>query len=124
MIGERLSDLRIEKGMTQEDLAKLLSVSKYTISSYENGHTSPDDQNLVRLAQIFDVSLDYLLGLIDEPLSYDRKREADKPVIRIPAGFCQAQIDEVEGYMEFIKYREARKKRKKREKKTDCRKDC
>lgn len=108
MIGERLTDLRKEKGITQEVLGEKLTVSKYTISSYENGHTSPDDENLVLLAKIFDVSLDYLMGLIDLPLPYEQGRRD----VRIPPEFEQQQIDEVQTYIEFIKYREARKKRK------------
>ncbi len=47
MIGERLNELRKDKGMTQQELGELLSVSKYTISSYENDKTSPDDHNKV-----------------------------------------------------------------------------
>ena len=53
MIGERISELRKEMGLTQKELADMLSVSKYTISSYETDRTSPDDHNKILLAQIF-----------------------------------------------------------------------
>lgn len=99
MIGERLNELRKDKGMTQQELAELLSVSKYTISSYENDKTSPDDYNKVLLAKIFDISLDYLCGLIDTPVSYQRGR---KDII--PKDFNQAQLERIQEYIEFLEY--------------------
>lgn len=100
MIGERLNELRKDKGMTQQELGELLSVSKYTISSYENDKTSPDDHNKVLLAKIFDVSLDYLCGLIDVPVSYQR----GKNDMEIPKDFSQIQLEQIQEYIEFLKY--------------------
>lgn len=48
--------------MTQKDLAKLLSVSINSISMYERELSTPSDEMKVKIAQIFHVSLDYLLG--------------------------------------------------------------
>ena len=100
MIGERLNELRKDKGMTQQELGELLSVSKYTISSYENDKTSPDDHNKVLLAKIFDISLDYLCGLVDVPVSYQR----GKNDMEIPKDFGQIQLDHIQEYIEFLKY--------------------
>lgn len=108
MIGERLSELRKERGITQQQLADRLSVSKYTISSYENEKTSPDDRNKVLLAEIFDVSLDYLLGLIDETVSYNRNHNC----IQLPSDFNEVQIDQIQEYIEFLKFRGMKNKGK------------
>lgn len=62
IFGDRLYLLRKEKHMTQRDLAKMLAVSKVSISYYERGNRYPSVDKLVELADIFDVSLDYLMG--------------------------------------------------------------
>ena len=62
---ERLKTLRIEKKMSQPELAKLVGVSKGMISFWENGINEPTISNLVKLCQIFEVSSDYLLGIED-----------------------------------------------------------
>ncbi|HHX76728.1 MAG TPA: helix-turn-helix transcriptional regulator [Firmicutes bacterium] len=61
--GERLRHLREEKNLKQTELAKLLNLeSSSTISQYENINRIPDAYILQRLAEIFDCSVDYLLG--------------------------------------------------------------
>ena len=62
---ERLKLLRIEKKLSQPELAQLVGVSKGMISFWENGINEPTIANLVKLAQILEVSADYLLGLED-----------------------------------------------------------
>ena len=71
MIGERLQELRKDHGVSQAQLAELLGVSHYTISSYECNRSDPDDNSKIIIAKLFDVSVDYLIGLIDEPLSFN-----------------------------------------------------
>ena len=60
--GELLAELRQDKGLTQKQLGRVLSVSTGTISNYENGVHYPDLEKLVALADYFQVSTDYLLG--------------------------------------------------------------
>lgn len=60
--GKRLRQLRKEKGLTQAELAKLLSIGESTVSFYESGKRQPDYETLIRLAEVFNVSVDYLLG--------------------------------------------------------------
>ena len=64
MNGERLSDLRKDRGLTQKDLAKIIGVSENSISMYERNLNSPDDKIKVKIAKYFNISLDYLLGAI------------------------------------------------------------
>lgn len=60
-LGQRLASLRQEHGLTQDDLATKIYVSRQTISSWENDHSYPDVDNLVRLSLVFDVTLDDLV---------------------------------------------------------------
>lgn len=58
-----IKNLRKEKGLTQAQLAESLKLDQTAISKWENGKAVPDTQMLIRLADFFDVSTDYLLGL-------------------------------------------------------------
>ena len=62
---ERLKELRLERKLSQADLAKELNVSQRSISSWETGFRQPDFETLKRIAKFFDVTADYLLGLGD-----------------------------------------------------------
>ncbi len=63
VFGENLKALRLEQGIGQVELAKQIGVSKGIISLWENGLREPTLSSLVRLAQFFGVSIDYLAGL-------------------------------------------------------------
>ncbi|MEB6088235.1 helix-turn-helix domain-containing protein [Enterococcus casseliflavus] len=60
-IGEKIKSKRSEKKYTQEDLANLLHVSRSTISSWEVGRTYPDLDMVVKISNLFDITLDELL---------------------------------------------------------------
>jgi len=62
-IPERLKEARISRGLTQEDVARQMSVSRSLISQYETGATGISTQHLLNLAQILDVSPIALMGL-------------------------------------------------------------
>lgn len=64
--GQRLRGLRERAELTQRDLAKRLSLVSSTISQWESDKRAPDSATLQRLADIFGVSVDYLLGRVDE----------------------------------------------------------
>lgn len=59
--GEFLAELRKEKGILQKEVAAYLNMTVATISNYEKGVHAPDLSTLVKLADFFDVSTDYLL---------------------------------------------------------------
>lgn len=67
MDGQRLRELRKVKKLKQTDLAIYLNSAISTISMYENNNNEPDNATLIRLADLFKVSVDYLLGRTDTP---------------------------------------------------------
>ena len=79
---DKLIQLRKEKGLSQEDLADSLGVSRQAVSRWEQGNTFPDLPNLQKIVKVFGVSADYLIcddyaeeGLNDNAPVF----EADKP---------------------------------------------
>lgn len=65
-IAERLSELRMSKGVTQEDVANSLSISNKTVSKWECGASEPDLSMLIALSEYYEVSTDSLLGVSKE----------------------------------------------------------
>lgn len=61
----KIKELRELKKETQEELGKILNVSKATISKYENGSVEVSNETLIKLANHFEVTTDYLLGIDD-----------------------------------------------------------
>ncbi|WP_304459253.1 helix-turn-helix domain-containing protein [Alicyclobacillus sendaiensis] len=64
---ERLSELIAARGVQKKELAKYLGISYRNLRHYETGERKPDFDGLLKLAEFFDVSLDYLVGLSDNP---------------------------------------------------------
>ena len=60
-LGERLSKLRRDKGMTQEELASHLQVTRQTVSSYENGKSEPDIAMLHKLSEALETEVSFLI---------------------------------------------------------------
>ena len=58
---DRLLEQRKLYGYTQRDMAKLLNITQPSYIRYENGTSEPSQENLIKIADLFDVSLDYLL---------------------------------------------------------------
>lgn len=69
----RLRELRKGKQLSGEELGKVFSVTKTAISYWENGKTFPDEDTLKKMADYFNVSLDYLLGRTDDPDGEEEK---------------------------------------------------
>ena len=79
MLGDRLKKLRGD-GRTQEDVAKAVGVSRAAYSHFENNRNEPDNDTLKKLAQYYDVSIDYLLGKSDKPHYYSLTEKDYKDV--------------------------------------------
>ena len=67
MLGHRICELRTSFGWSQVELAKRLKVAKQTVSNWENENIQPSIEMLVRLAKLFNVTTDYMLGLENTP---------------------------------------------------------
>lgn len=63
---EKIKDLRKERGLTQEELAEKMGLKYYNIGDWERGKCEPCVSDLKQLAEIFDVTVDYLVGRTDE----------------------------------------------------------
>lgn len=62
MLNEKIRALRLAKGISQVDLAVMLNVSKQSVSNWENDNIQPSIDMLMHIADVFNVSTDYLLG--------------------------------------------------------------
>ena len=80
----RIRELRTKRGLTQAQLSKFLNVSDRTVGFYETEERDPDTNTLKKLADFFNVSIDYLLGRSDE------KNSIEKSMPVIPQKFTDA----------------------------------
>lgn len=76
-LGKKIKKLREEKGIRQEDIGKLFNVSKSAVSQWENDIRTPDMGIIIKLADFFDVSTDYLLGRTNDPSLSDTQHVND-----------------------------------------------
>jgi len=95
--GEILRELRTKKGFSQKQLAEMLNVAQNTISQYENGTREPDAATLIKLANFFSVSTDYLLGrndIIDDIQTIAAHHDVD---------WTEEELEEIERFKEFVR---------------------
>ena len=78
---EKLLELRKQKGWSQEELGNNLDVSRQTISKWESGQSTPEMEKLVKISEIFEISLDELIIGIKNELkdSVEENKRSDKP---------------------------------------------
>lgn len=127
MVGSRLKDLRLRKGLTQEEVAKTLGVTPEAIGMYENGRREPRGDLLSKLAFLLETTTDYLLGRTDDPMPPAGRKASEEPVnplqkrlielgvyLRTNKDLTEEDIKEIE---DFIEYR--RQKRLSRRNKED-----
>ncbi|WP_099157305.1 helix-turn-helix domain-containing protein [Virgibacillus ndiopensis] len=116
MLNERLKELRKKKGISQYEAAKELGFSRGQLANYEQGSREPDYSTLEKIADFFDVSVDYLLGRSDtenftvneEQLIYDvdsknfsLKELTEKYKLTVDGK--PATKEEIEGAISFIR---------------------
>ena len=75
MIYENIRNLREDNDKKQRELAEYLHVSQNTYSQYENGVLSFSPETLIKLAEFYNTSVDYLLGLTNEKKPYKRVKK-------------------------------------------------
>ena len=72
----RIRDLREDRDLKQREIAELLLCDQSLYSKYERGERELPLHLAIQLAEFYDVSVDYLVGLTDEPALYPRRRNA------------------------------------------------
>lgn len=70
---DRIRNLREDRDWTQQQVADLLHINRRTYSAYENGINAMTPEILIALSQLYQTSVEYLLGLTDEKQPYPRK---------------------------------------------------
>lgn len=78
---EKIVELRKQKGLSQEELAEQLGVSRQAVSRWELGQTLPDIPNLLQLCELFGVSADYLVK--DEEQNVEKSEKSAKSIARL-----------------------------------------
>ena len=71
----RIRDLREDRDLRQSDLAEAVGIDQRTISNYETGKSNPDSDALIRLADFFGVSIDYLVGRVQQDFYFSQGRK-------------------------------------------------
>lgn len=84
--GDRLRDARLQKGLTQEQLAQQIGVAKSTLTGYEKGNREPDVFKIKKILEVLEVDSDYLLG-IDRTKKASEPDESDSEAIYEELGF-------------------------------------
>lgn len=106
---EKLRELRLKHGLTTTELGKEIGCSNPTITNYELGNRKPDPETLVKLANYFGVSVDYLLGREQKPLLDEVELNDRFPIPllgSVVAGVPIESQQDLEGYV-YISYRPA-----------------
>jgi len=101
MIGERLKEIRLNRKKKQRELADAVGVQTSMISRYETNRDDPTDRVKVEIARFLGVSLDYLLGLIKDPVTYYDQ----KTFVIFDEALPQDSMDLLEDFIGFLKHR-------------------
>lgn len=101
-IGERIRQLRIEKELTQTQLSDIFHIAKSTLSQYENNIRTPNDDIKIKLANYFNVSLDYLLGKTNIK-NYESKETTVALHTDDYDELPQEAKDEINNFIEYVK---------------------
>lgn len=84
VFGERLKDLRVKRNLTQDEFGLIFEppLAQSTVGTYERGVRQPSLENLVVIANYFNVTTDYLLGITDEFTTIDTFKEENPKELR------------------------------------------
>ncbi|MEK4267031.1 helix-turn-helix domain-containing protein [Bacillus sp. FSL W8-0940] len=95
MLGKRITSLRKQSGLTQEELAKKLNITRSALSQYELGTREPNYDLLIKIADFFEVSTDYLLRGTDPKVQDKIFEDEAKRILSDPKTFLAARDGEV-----------------------------
>ncbi|WP_017187232.1 helix-turn-helix domain-containing protein [Alkalibacillus haloalkaliphilus] len=101
MIEKRLRDIRKQKNMTQEEVAKKIEVGRTTYAMYEQGRREPDYETLKKICELFEVSYDYLLN--------GSEQSNENLYFFDLEGLSEEQIEEIKGHIDYVKWKHKKK---------------
>ncbi|WP_018931330.1 helix-turn-helix domain-containing protein [Gracilibacillus lacisalsi] len=98
---ERLKQCREKNDLRQNEVAKKIGVRNNTLSSYESGKRTPDYETLNKLADLYDVSIDYLIN------GSSRKKEAESENLFFfdMEGLTEEEIDDIKRHIDYVKWK-------------------
>jgi transcriptional regulator with XRE-family HTH domain len=108
MFGQRLKELRLGIQQTQQQVADYLGITRAAYSHFENERNEPDGETIVKLAELFHVSTDYLLGRKATNFSQPSQR-VQTVAAHIDDNVTDEQMEDILNYIDFIKQRHAKK---------------
>ncbi|OKZ59890.1 MAG: hypothetical protein BHV96_05385 [Clostridium sp. CAG:354_28_25] len=113
----RLKKLRLEKNESLESIAKILNVTLQTISNYENGKREMTPNTIIKLAEYFNVSTDYLLGKSDirNPEELKNTKFANNGGLDT-SGLDKEDLLELQQQIDFIKWKKQKEDKKNEDK--------
>jgi transcriptional regulator with XRE-family HTH domain len=77
--GKRIKELRRNRKWNQTELSEKINVHQTMIAQYENDHKFPSSETLINIARVFDVSLDYLMGISKNKMRFDEEELKNDP---------------------------------------------
>ncbi len=116
MFGERLRNLREIKDMTQETASRELAISRGMLSNYELGKREPDYAMLCRLADYYQVTTDYLLGITSLPQNKEYLTEKRlQNIVNYYLTCPEESRQDLEKYAELLSLRDEQRKKYKKQ---------
>lgn len=120
-MNNRIKELRIINRLTQKELAEKAKIGYRTISDYEREISTPDGDSLKKLASVFNVTTDYLLGITNNPNAVKLNvADADGTTMQLEYellnkmnGFTAQDLQKVSEYIDFLKMQKGNNKNEK-----------
>lgn len=107
---QRLRDLREDADLKQEDIAKILHISKNTYSMYERGLRTIQTEMLIKLAKFYEVSIDYIAGLTNNKRGLNNLEKEQEYILNIYTQLNDRNKGKVETYIEILIEKQSRAK--------------
>lgn len=104
LLKDQLIKLRKENKKTQEDIAKLLGITRPAYTAYESGNRQPDYDSLIKLSNFYNCSLDYLLTGVDKG---DKVKVAEQGNLYFfdMEGLSNEEIEDIKRHIEYVKWK-------------------
>jgi transcriptional regulator with XRE-family HTH domain len=103
-----LKELRISKGLSQTDVAREVDISRQAYNNYELGKRQADYETLLKLAELFETSVEYLIS--DTSTNFEQKNIAHTKISRdegqsLLSGLSDTEITELLNYLGYLRYK-------------------